>query len=282
MRTALGTLIFLIALAPVAGMAGADDWLDDGNAGQTSQARPADPDAPNNWVNPNTGVVGTFTSDPVFVDANGRDCREYAVEASIAGHVQQIFGLACLDSDGRWREASTSVQAPPVQAAAPVRPATQPDPSYADLWAPYYAGEYAPAHPYRGWDWWYPFAAVALSASYCVDGFCFGGSTGYPRHYGYRYPRYSSWWHPFRFGFGFRGGHGHYNHYNHYGYRKHHYKKHKKYRKHHYKKHKKYRKHHGRKHGDYRRHKRGGRGHRQFADRRDRKRGKNRYNRRHR
>lgn len=54
------------------------------------------------WRNPDTGysyqVIPTRT-----YDVNNVPCREYQVNATIGGKVEQIYGTACRQADGSWK-----------------------------------------------------------------------------------------------------------------------------------------------------------------------------------
>ncbi len=49
-----------------------------------------------------SSVVADQTS-PTFTDENGRTCREYQANATVAGGPGQAYGTACLQPDGTWR-----------------------------------------------------------------------------------------------------------------------------------------------------------------------------------
>jgi len=53
------------------------------------------------WVNPDSGngyvVVPTRT-----IESGASPCREYSIEATIAGRVENIYGTACRNNDGSW------------------------------------------------------------------------------------------------------------------------------------------------------------------------------------
>lgn len=57
---------------------------------------------PTTWRNPDTGnryvVVPTRT-----YDAAGAPCRDYTVDAVIAGRQERVFGTACRQPDGSWQ-----------------------------------------------------------------------------------------------------------------------------------------------------------------------------------
>ena len=196
---AFASLTMLLAMASGANTA---TWLEDGER----SAQDASNGNSLGWVNPRTGVVGTFTEAAARSDTSGRECREYSFTAQIAGSQQEIFGVACREPDGSWQEASESFE--PQLEARPEAPVPDsysrrpPEPGY----APY---------PYAGWARWYSYPGVGLSASYCFGGFCFGSGYSTGRYFGYRYPYYG---YPNYYSqFGFRFGHRRQSHYRHHG-----------------------------------------------------------------
>ena len=68
--------------------------LDEGQIGQAIR-----------WENPdNAGgaASGRVTVDKTGEDRNGRTCREYTHEVTVAGVSETAVGVACLGDDGRW------------------------------------------------------------------------------------------------------------------------------------------------------------------------------------
>jgi surface antigen len=57
---------------------------------------------PSQWVNPDTGHRYTVTPTRT-IDRGAGPCREYTVDASIAGRVEKAHGTACRQADGSWR-----------------------------------------------------------------------------------------------------------------------------------------------------------------------------------
>ena len=54
------------------------------------------------WKNPNTG--NNYTTVPTRTyDSNQGPCREYTVEAIIGGKKEQVYGTACRQPDGSWK-----------------------------------------------------------------------------------------------------------------------------------------------------------------------------------
>lgn len=61
------------------------------------------------WNNPdNSGGAarGTIILQRDGADQDGRTCREYSHEVTIAGDTETVIGKACLGDDGRWTEIS--------------------------------------------------------------------------------------------------------------------------------------------------------------------------------
>ncbi len=56
---------------------------------------------PSGWVNPDTGNQYVMTPTRTYDSGNG-PCREYTLDATIAGRDEQIYGTACRQSDGSW------------------------------------------------------------------------------------------------------------------------------------------------------------------------------------
>jgi surface antigen len=54
------------------------------------------------WVNPDTGISGTFTPERTYQADQGQYCREYNQTVSVAGKRQQVYGTACRQPDGTW------------------------------------------------------------------------------------------------------------------------------------------------------------------------------------
>ena len=72
--------------------------LDEGHVGQAIV-----------WQNPDNS--GGAASGQIIVqrsgaDSQGRTCREYSHEVTIAGETETVIGVACLGDDGRWTKTS--------------------------------------------------------------------------------------------------------------------------------------------------------------------------------
>ena len=102
MLTAL-RLMLMLAIAGAAGAAHAlesSDWdaLEDTAQHSLEYART---DEPVPWVNPDSGIEGTFTPVATHEGPEGQVCREYAVDAIIDGREEVVYGTACRLPDGR-------------------------------------------------------------------------------------------------------------------------------------------------------------------------------------
>lgn len=54
------------------------------------------------WRNPDTGATYKVTPTRTRPSADG-PCREYTVEASVAGRPETVYGQACRQKDGSWK-----------------------------------------------------------------------------------------------------------------------------------------------------------------------------------
>ena len=174
-----------ILIVAFASQASAVHWLNEGDQRAINDAAQysleyAKTHESTEWFNPDTGSSGTFTPVSTHEEPNGRVCREYSVNAIIAGREDQVDGIACRMPDGSWLEENSE------------SPAYYPPPDS--------------AYGSSNWTWVVP--RISVSGGYCHNGFCIGGN-----YYGYSDPwRYS----PFGLSFGYWGyGHGshHRSHY---------------------------------------------------------------------
>ncbi len=56
---------------------------------------------PSTWVNPDSGNQYIVTPTRTYDDGPG-PCREYTVEATVAGKHDKLYGTACRQADGSW------------------------------------------------------------------------------------------------------------------------------------------------------------------------------------
>jgi surface antigen len=61
---------------------------------------------PTTWKNPDTGNRYTVTPRKTVVGRNHQPCREYMMTAMIAGKKQQMYGTACRQADGSWKNSN--------------------------------------------------------------------------------------------------------------------------------------------------------------------------------
>lgn len=57
---------------------------------------------PSTWRNPDTGNQYTVVPTRTYDTAQG-PCREYTVDAVVAGKKDKVYGTACRQPDGSWR-----------------------------------------------------------------------------------------------------------------------------------------------------------------------------------
>jgi surface antigen len=60
---------------------------------------------PSAWRNPDTGNRYTVTPTRTYDSSQG-PCREYIVDAVVAGRPEKVYGSACRQADGSWRVVS--------------------------------------------------------------------------------------------------------------------------------------------------------------------------------
>lgn len=54
------------------------------------------------WVNPDTGHRFNMTPTRTYT-REGAPCREFTIDATIGGRLDQVYGTACRQPDGAWR-----------------------------------------------------------------------------------------------------------------------------------------------------------------------------------
>lgn len=57
---------------------------------------------PSQWVNPDSGNRYVVTPTRTLETPEG-PCREYTVNATVAGRAERLWGVACRQADGSWR-----------------------------------------------------------------------------------------------------------------------------------------------------------------------------------
>jgi surface antigen len=58
---------------------------------------------PTSWQNPDSGNYYEVTPTRTYYEAEGAPCREYTIDAVIAGQRQEVYGTACRQPDGSWK-----------------------------------------------------------------------------------------------------------------------------------------------------------------------------------
>ncbi len=97
----LATMIGSVAGAAIGGSVGRtmDDYDRMNAAAALENVRTGVPSA---WVNPDTGYEYVITPTDTYDSGTG-PCREYTLDATIGGNVEQIYGTACRQPDGSWK-----------------------------------------------------------------------------------------------------------------------------------------------------------------------------------
>jgi len=57
------------------------------------------------WNNPDTGNEYTVTPTRTYEDSSG-PCREYTIDAKVGGKEEKVYGTACRQPDGSWKNQS--------------------------------------------------------------------------------------------------------------------------------------------------------------------------------
>jgi surface antigen len=96
-----GTIFGTLVGAALGGLAGRA--MDESDRRQTAYALETVPTGRSSkWRNPDTGNTYIFTPLQTH-DVHGAPCRDYSVEALVAGRPDRVTGTACRQSDGKWR-----------------------------------------------------------------------------------------------------------------------------------------------------------------------------------
>ena len=56
------------------------------------------------WRNPDSGNSGSITPTRTYQNPNGQYCREYQQTVKVGGKNEQLYGKACRQPDGSWKE----------------------------------------------------------------------------------------------------------------------------------------------------------------------------------
>ena len=96
-----GTIIGTLVGAALGGLTGRA--MDESDRRQTVRALETAPAGrPSKWRNADTG--NTYVVTPLSTyDLRGAPCRDYEVDALVAGRRETVTGTACRQSDGSWR-----------------------------------------------------------------------------------------------------------------------------------------------------------------------------------
>ncbi len=79
--------------------------LDNADQAKALSALDTAPDnQPVSWQNPNNGNQFTVTPTSTYQTASNANCREYTTEAIINGKRETIYGKACRQPDGTWKD----------------------------------------------------------------------------------------------------------------------------------------------------------------------------------
>jgi surface antigen len=98
----VATIVGAVAGAMVGGAIGRS--MDDTDRLKTAQVlEGVRTGVPTEWRNPDTGNQYEVTPTRTY-ESEGAPCREYTVDAMIGGKQEQIYGTACRQPDGSWKE----------------------------------------------------------------------------------------------------------------------------------------------------------------------------------
>lgn len=98
---AAGTIIGTLAGAALGGLIGRA--MDENDRHQAARALEVMPSGrSSSWRNPDTGNSYVVTPLRTY-DLRGEPCRDYTVDALVAGRRETVRGTACRHSDGSWR-----------------------------------------------------------------------------------------------------------------------------------------------------------------------------------
>jgi surface antigen len=81
------------------------DRADRGYAGQASYQALEFAPAGNQigWQNPDSGHYGSVTPIRTYQANGGEYCREFQQQAAVGGQIEEVYGTACRQPDGRWQ-----------------------------------------------------------------------------------------------------------------------------------------------------------------------------------
>ncbi len=97
----VATIVGAIAGATIGGAVGRS--MDESDRLKTAHAlETVRTGVPSQWRNPDTGNRYTVVPTKTYESA-GAPCREYTVDAVVAGQRDKVYGTACRQPDGSWR-----------------------------------------------------------------------------------------------------------------------------------------------------------------------------------
>lgn len=97
----VATIVGTIAGAAVGGLIGKS--MDESDRRRTARALETLPTGrASRWVNPDSGASYVVTPTRTYERRDG-PCRDYTVDAMIAGRPDRVVGTACRQPDGSWR-----------------------------------------------------------------------------------------------------------------------------------------------------------------------------------
>ena len=98
---AAGTIVGTLVGAALGGLAGRA--MDESDRRQTALVLETVPTGrSSHWRNPDTGNNYVVTPVQTY-DRRGAPCRDYSVDAVVAGRPEKVTGTACRQDDGSWR-----------------------------------------------------------------------------------------------------------------------------------------------------------------------------------
>lgn len=96
------TVLGIVAGAAIGGSIGRN--MDETDRLKTSQAlETSRTGAPVQWRNPDTGNQYTVVPTRTYQPQQGGPCREYTMDAVIGGRPEKVYGTACRQADGSWK-----------------------------------------------------------------------------------------------------------------------------------------------------------------------------------
>lgn len=101
----VATIAGVLLGAAIGGAVGSSMDQTDRVAAQTALERTRD-NQMSEWRNPNTNVVYQVTPTNTYQTSAGEHCREFKTVAVIDGRQETVYGTACRQPDGTWKNIS--------------------------------------------------------------------------------------------------------------------------------------------------------------------------------